>query len=570
LIEYQPRDQTNSIDALSGEVQHWNIRDGFFMNKFLNWSKWSITTKILIPFLLLSIISMGVIGYVTNTNIRELGSYALETATALGQRAIEDSTAHLNKLGEEIIKQKAEDVAKQIEMYLANHPKMTIEDMRADDELRKIVVQPVGTTGYTTLINPENHTIIIHKFPGQEKNLNSLKDILPTFWSLLESSIGVKTTAGYYDWLEVDGSINQKYASIESINNLNGESLTLWATTYITEFSMPAEETKWEINNAIRDSGDYINKNVTVIQDLFFIVFTVLVIVVIGFTLLLSRVITRPIQALQNGAEAIGKGNLDYKLNIRSEDELGDLADSFNNMASDLKKYTEQLQNTAAENIDKERQIQENLRIYLRKVGQAQEAERKRIARELHDETIQSLVVVSRKLDDLSHGRSGISVADIREEIRKIIEEVRHFGQELRPSILDDLGLIPAVKWLASNLGKNYNITVETEISGGQRQLPSESELMLFRIIQEALTNVGKHSQATKVKVKLDFSENSIKVVISDDGQGIKIPLKIGELARIGKLGLLGIRERTQLLGGTFNIESQPGEGTTITVDVPL
>jgi two-component system, NarL family, sensor histidine kinase DegS len=540
------------------------------MNRFLNWSKWSITTKILIPFLLLSIISMGVIGYMTNKNIRELGSYALETATALGQRAIEDSTAHLNKLGEDIIKQKAGDVAKQVEMYLANHPNLTIEDMRADDELRKIVVQPVGTTGYTTLINPENHTIIIHKFPGQEKNLDSLKDILPTFWSLLESSIGVKTTAGYYDWLEVDGSINQKYASIESINNLNGESLTLWATTYITEFSMPAEETKREISNAIRDSSDYINKNVTVIQDLFFIVFTVMVIIVIGFTLLLSRVITRPIQALQNGAEAIGKGNLDYKLNIKSQDELGDLADSFNNMASDLKNYTEQLQNTAAENIDKERQIQDNLRIYMKKVGQAQEAERKRIARELHDETIQSLVVVSRKLEDLSTGRPGISVADIREEIRKIIEEVRHFGQELRPSILDDLGLIPAVKWLASNLGKNYNITVETEVSGGQRQLPSESELMLFRIIQEALTNVGKHSQATKVKVKLDFSENSIKVVISDDGQGIKTPLKIGELARIGKLGLLGIRERTQLLGGTFNIESKPGEGTAITVDVPL
>ncbi len=437
-------------------------------------------------------------------------------------------------------------------------------------ELRNIVVQPVGMTGYTTLIEPVNSIIIIHKFPGQEKNLDSLKDILPTFWALLKSSIGVKSTAGYYDWLEVDGSINQKYASIEYINADNWGSLTLWATTYITEFSMPAEETKNDINNAIRDSGIYINKIVTDIQNLFFIIFTVLLIIAVGITLLLLKVITNPIQALREGAEAIGKGNLDYKLEVKRKDELGDLADSFNKMASELKSYTEQLKSTAAENIEKERKIQENLRIYMRKVGQAQEAERKRISRELHDDTIQSLVVVSRKLDDLSKGHTDVSAPDIREEVRKIIEGVRFFSQELRPSILDDLGLIPAVKWLASNLEKNYGMEVTTEISGEQRQLQSESELMLFRIIQEGLANAGKHSGASKVSIKLDFSENSIKVIIRDNGQGLKAPLKIGELARIGKLGLLGIRERTQLLGGTFNIESQPGEGTTFTVDVPL
>ena len=540
------------------------------MKKVLNWSEWSITTKILIPFLLLLIISMGAIGYMTNTNIRDLGSYALSTSSDLGQRAIEDSTAHLNKLGEDIIKQKARDVAKQVEMYLANHPPMTIEEMRADEELRNIVVQPVGVTGYTTLIEPVNSIIIIHKFPGQEKNLDSLKDILPTFWALLKSSIGVKSTAGYYDWLEVDGSINQKYASIEYINADNWGSLTLWATTYITEFSMPAEETKKEINNAIRDSSIYINKIVTDIQNLFFIIFTVLLIIAVGITLLLLKVITNPIQALREGAEAIGKGNLDYKLEVKRKDELGDLADSFNKMASELKSYTEQLKSTATENIEKERKIQENLRIYMRKVGQAQEAERKRISRELHDDTIQSLVVVSRKLDDLSKGHSDVSAPDIREEVRKIIEGVRFFSQELRPSILDDLGLIPAVKWLASNLEKNYKMEVTTEISGTQRQLQSESELMLFRIIQEGLANAGKHSGASKVSIKLDFYENSIKVIIQDNGQGIKAPLKIGELARIGKLGLLGIRERTQLLGGTFNIESQPDQGTTFTVDVPL
>ncbi len=539
------------------------------MKKIFNWSEWSIATKILFMFLALSIVSMGVIGYVANINIRNLGAYALDTSTALGQRAIEDSTSHLNRLGEAIIQQKSRDVAKQVEMYLQNRPPMTVAEMRADAELRKIVVQSVGTTGYTTLLDPVNAEIIIHKFPGQEKNLESLKDILPTFWALLKSSAAGRT-AGYYDWLEVDGSINQKYAGIEPVITADGKTFNLWATAYISEFSLPAEETKREINAAIEDSRDHINKDVTDVQDLFFIIFTVLVIIVIGLALLLSRVITRPIQALKEGAEAVGEGKLDYKLKVKNKDELGDLANSFNDMAAALKTYTEELKNTATENVKKERQIQENLRIYMSKLGQAQEDERKRIARELHDETIQALVVVSRDLDDLASPDAKLTARDIREEVRKIIEGLRNFGQELRPSILDDLGLIPAVKWLASDLTKNYKIRAEVEITGSQRNLPPETELMLFRIAQEALVNIRRHSQATLATVRIDFAENRVKLVIQDNGKGFEVPPRLSDLARTGKLGLAGIRERAQLLGGSINIESQSGSGTTLTIEVPL
>jgi len=539
------------------------------MKKIFNWSEWSIATKILFMFLALSIVSMGVIGYVANINIRNLGAYALDTSTALGQRAIEDSTSHLNRLGEAIIQQKSRDVAKQVEMYLQNRPPMTVAEMRADAELRKIVVQSVGTTGYTTLLDPVNAEIIIHKFPGQEKNLESLKDILPTFWALLKSSAAGRT-AGYYDWLEVDGSINQKYAGIEPVITADGKTFNLWATAYISEFSLPAEETKREINAAIEDSRDHINKDVTDVQDLFFIIFTVLVIIVIGLALLLSRVITRPIQALKEGAEAVGEGKLDYKLKVKNKDELGDLANSFNDMAAALKTYTEELKNTATENVKKERQIQENLRIYMSKLGQAQEDERKRIARELHDETIQALVVVSRDLDDLASPDAKLTARDIREEVRKIIEGLRNFGQELRPSILDDLGLIPAVKWLASDLTKNYKIRAEVEITGSQRNLPPETELMLFRIAQEALVNIRRHSQATLANVRIDFAENRVKLVIQDNGKGFEVPPRLSDLARTGKLGLAGIRERAQLLGGSINIESQSGSGTTLTIEVPL
>ena len=138
------------------------------MRKLIRWSEWSIATKILVPFLALAVITMSVIGYLALSNIRGLGEYALQTSTDLGEAAIRDSTAHLNRLGEDTIKQIAKDVAKQVEMYLETRPAMTLAEMRSDAKLRDIVVQPVGITGYTTLIDPKNTIIVIHKFPVQE------------------------------------------------------------------------------------------------------------------------------------------------------------------------------------------------------------------------------------------------------------------------------------------------------------------------------------------------------------------------------------------------------------------
>ena len=540
------------------------------MRKIAAWSEWSIATKILVPFLGIFVVSMGVVGYIALTNIRGLGNYALDSSTSLGRTAIQDSTSHLKKLGEDIIGQIATDVGKQVEMYLESRPPMTMEAMRNDSQLREIVVQPVGKTGYTTLIDPEKAVIIIHKFPGQEKDVSPLRSLLPSFWSLIELSKGENVTSGYYDWLEVNGSIQQKYACIVPIKNPGGDSLTLWATTYIDEFSMPVEETEQQINAAISESSNYISDIVSRMQDFFIIIFTALFIFVLSLSLLLSHVITSPILALKRGAEAIGHGVLDYKLELKNKDEIGDLAYSFNKMGSALKSYTEELKSTATENIAKEKKIQDNLRVYVQKISQAQEAERKRVSRELHDETAQALVVVLRHLDDLASGKSELTARDIRMEVKKILEGVRHFSQELRPSVLDDLGLIPAVQWLASDLTKNFGISVETEIKGTQRNLPQESELMLFRIAQEALTNVRKHSQATKALVRVDFTDHRIKLSVQDNGKGFKMPSGVGDLTRSGKLGLAGMEERVQLLGGTLNIQSQPGKGTNLTVEVPL
>ena len=313
------------------------------MNNRMSWNRWSISTKILVPFLGLTVIAITLIGYVALDNLKILGNHALDTSTKLGESAIQDSTAALNELGEQAIKQIAGDVAKQIEMYLNKEPLMTQNQMRADLELREIVVQPVGKTGYTTLIDSNNFVIIIHKYVEQEKDLGSLKNTLPSFWTVIEASRGGKAVDGYYDWQEVDGSIRKKYASIVPVNSKYPDGLTLWATTYIDEFSQPAEQTKKEINAAIASSSAYINSILSAMQNAFIVMFTSLIIIVIALALILSRVITSPIMALKLGAEEIGKGRLDHKLKVKNQDELGELADSFNKMSVDLKTYMQEL-----------------------------------------------------------------------------------------------------------------------------------------------------------------------------------------------------------------------------------
>jgi signal transduction histidine kinase len=446
---------------------------------------------------------------------------------------------------------------------------MTLEEMRADAGLREIAIQPVGTTGYTTLLDPANDQIVIHKYLEQERDISQLRDTLPAFWDMLQSSLS-GPTSGYYNWQEIDGSISQKYASIVPINTGNGQTLTLWATTYIEEFSQPALKTEQEINTAITASSDYINRNVNDTQSAFVIVFTILIIVVIALSLLISRFITNPILALKEGAEAIGKGKLDHKLNITSQDELGELATTFHNMGAALKSSMEELHRSADENIAKEREIQDNLRLYAQKVSHAQEAERKRIARELHDETLQALIVVSRQLDDLNVKESPVTPDKIREEVRKIIDGVRQFSQELRPSILDDLGLIPAVKSLCTDLTRNYGIMTEIKVAGSPIKLTADWELMLFRIVQEALNNIRKHSQATQAHVSFLSEAGRVKVTIQDNGIGFEVPSKYEKLTITGKLGIAGMQERIQLLGGTLKIASRPGTGTTLLIDIPL
>ena len=228
-----------------------------------------------------------------------------------------------------------------------------------------------------------------------------------------------------------------------------------------------------------------------------------------------------------------------------------------------------------ARDVTEEKRMKENLRFYLGQVTRAQEEERMRIARELHDETSQALVVLSRQLDELASTPRGLSkdkraaLEDLRQQTNSVMEGVRRISQDLRPPTLDRLGLLPALEWLAANVSRGSGIEVKVQTRGAGRRLSSDVELLLFRIAQEALNNVWRHSGATRAEVAVEFEDNKARMTIRDNGKGFDLPDSVSDLTRHGKLGLAGMQERARLLGGSAAVESTPGKGTTISIEAP-
>lgn len=216
-----------------------------------------------------------------------------------------------------------------------------------------------------------------------------------------------------------------------------------------------------------------------------------------------------------------------------------------------------------------------NIRYYAQQVTRAQEDERARIARELHDDTIQSLVVLSRQVEALARStaeRPPAETSQLRElqvVTDDIIRGIRRFSRDLRPSTLDDLGLLPTLEGLAAGLTEKDGIPTLLSVIGQQRRLAPETELVLFRIAQEALNNVKKHAEATQVTITVKFAEDLVEMAVQDNGKGFTLSASVEELAVAGHLGLIGMRERARLLGGNLTIRTQPRRGTRVTIVVP-
>jgi PAS domain S-box-containing protein len=215
---------------------------------------------------------------------------------------------------------------------------------------------------------------------------------------------------------------------------------------------------------------------------------------------------------------------------------------------------------------------EQGLEGYARHATAAREEERRRMAHELHDGPLQSLVLLSRKLDALE-GHQARDEAGPLEDAREIIDEtaaeLRRLSRALRPPILDDLGLAAAIRSESSAFARRSGIDATFEVDGQARPLPQDTELLLLRVAQEGLHNAERHSGAASVRVSLSYEAESAVLVVADDGHGIGAVPRATTLLAGGKLGLLGIQERVRLAQGTLDIGERPGGGTMVSVRVP-
>jgi len=224
--------------------------------------------------------------------------------------------------------------------------------------------------------------------------------------------------------------------------------------------------------------------------------------------------------------------------------------------------------------LTEQERLRENMEFYISEITRAQEEERKRIAREIHDESIQTLATLALDIDGISREKERLPeditsrLDRLRAEVNGILKGLRRFSHELRPGVIDQVGMVSALEILTEELNKENSVKTSLEVAGSERRLMPETELTLFRIAQEALRNVKKHSGATKAAIRLKFTRSRVKLVVSDNGIGFELPEMLGDFATKGKLGLIGMQERARLLNGKFSVKSHIGRGTTVVVEV--
>ncbi len=210
---------------------------------------------------------------------------------------------------------------------------------------------------------------------------------------------------------------------------------------------------------------------------------------------------------------------------------------------------------------------------YIAKLVETQEAERRRIAQELHDETLQNLMVIANKSESLALSGTDESQVKgnlwIKQEVLQTMDDLRRLSMNLRPSILDNFGLVSGVRWLVNNSNDQNGCYLDISVIGAERKMSSLSEVTVFRVLQEAISNIQRHAQAKSGTVTLEFDEDSLLLEVKDDGIGFQPPERLGEYVSKSKLGIIGMEQRILSIGGEMDVDSSPGRGTKIWASIP-
>jgi two-component sensor histidine kinase/HAMP domain-containing protein len=308
----------------------------------------------------------------------------------------------------------------------------------------------------------------------------------------------------------------------------------------------------------IQESWDSVNEPIALLDGLVLAIgFAVIILIAIFLWRGFDR-ISGPIRSLHYSTEMLAKGEKIESIRESGIGEIDALGRAFMKMEAQISAY------------------RVGLRRYVGAITKSQEEERLRIARELHDDTIQSLLALSRRLELYQSSESDLErrrqLAVLQDMATKTLVGIRQISRDLRPLMLEDMGLIPALQTLvrAARLGDGAIPQAKFETIGQQFSISPELELALYRITQEALTNIRKHAHATGVMVELSYGSGVVKLEIADDGRGFEEPGSLTDFAQHDHFGLLGIHERVWAVGGSLSIHSSPGQGTRLTVTIPI
>lgn len=263
------------------------------------------------------------------------------------------------------------------------------------------------------------------------------------------------------------------------------------------------------------------------------------------------RQIVRPLQLLATRTTALGQG--EFNAVDESVGGIGEI---------------QLLQRELTRMAGRLHQAQQGLRDYLGALTTGQEEERRRLARELHDDTLQSLIALNQRIQlarqSTADPAGAAQLAEMERMAVNSIDELRQLMRGLRPSYLDDLGLAPALELLAREMAEALALSVSFTLEGATRRLSPTAELALYRIAQEGLRNIGRHARATRAAVILEFTPSTITLTIADDGIGFDTRQRAVELAADGHFGLLGATERAEAVGARLSVESDSGRGTRL------
>ena len=408
-------------------------------------------------------------------------------------------------------------------------------DLTAPDVLVLVKPEELGETGYVEIINSRGEAVASTRYPDfpQEQ--------------------------AHQSWFT--GLLTTKQSAVSTCHRCHQEAGRELAREDEIIVFAPSVHSPAPLGISIRQSQQEALAPTRILRQRLIVLGGVSLLIVLSMAFVTTQSLVNPLKALTAGSRRIADGDLEHSVPIRGSGEIRTLAQSLDAMRLRLQQSIERLR-------DKDR-IRGEL---LRRLISAQEDERRRIARELHDETSQALTSISAniqaavtKLPSPSPDRARL--AKLQDLVLQTLDGIHRLVRDLRPALLDDLGLLMAVKRYAEDRLGPLGIKLHWETADDEYELPDEVESALFRVIQEALTNIARHSGAGIAGVSIEFRDKAVAVSIEDDGNGFDVQ---AALESKEAWGLYGMIERAEFLGGTVNIRSDSSEGTEITIIVPV